>query len=81
MWRACVGLGSCPVLLPPVAVAWPPVVARGCVLLWGAVLLRSGRLSCGVVLSASCLAGGAVLFRSRRLVLCVAACGCRLFVV
>ena len=37
MWRACVGLGSCPVLLPPVAVAWPPVVARGCVLLWGAV--------------------------------------------
>ena len=47
---------------------------------WGAVLRCSVRLSCGVVLSALCLAGGAALFRSRRLVLCVAACGCRLFV-
>ena len=81
VWRACVGLGSFPVLLPPVAVAWSPVVAPGCVFPWGAVLRCSGgRLSCGVVLSASCLAAGAVLFRSRRRVLFVVACGCRLFV-
>ena len=81
VWRACVGRGSFPVLLPPVAVAWSPVVARACALPWGAVLRCSGgRLSCGVVLSASCLAGGAVFFCSRRLVLCVVACGCRLFV-
>ena len=81
VWCACVGLGSFPVLLPPVAVAWSPVVARGCVLSWAALLRCSGGgLSCGVVLSASCPAGGAVLFRSRRLVLCVVACGCRLFV-
>ena len=41
VWRACVGLGSCTVLLPPVAVTWSPVVARGCVLSWGAVLCCS----------------------------------------
>ena len=81
VWRACVGLGSFPLLLPPVAVSWSPVVARGCVLSWGAVLrCPGGRLSCGVVLSPSCLAGGPLLFLSRRLVLCVVACGCRLFV-
>ena len=81
VWHACVGLGSFPVLLPPVAVAWSPVAARGCVLSWGAVLLCSGgRLSYGVVLSVSCLAGGAALFRSRRPVLCVVACRCQLFV-
>ena len=81
VWHACVGLGSFPVLLPPVAVAWSPVEARGGFPSWGAVLRCSGgRLSCDVVLSASCLAGGAVLFRSRRLVLCIVACGCRLFV-
>ena len=66
----------CPLLQLP-----GPLCARGCVLSWGAVLRCSGgHLSCGVVLSASCLAAGAVLFRSRRLVLCVVACGCRLFV-
>ena len=58
-------------LLSPVAVFCPGVrccVALGC------------RLSCGVPLSALCLAGGAVLFCSRWLVLCVVACGYRVFV-
>ena len=38
------------------------------------------RLLCGVLLSASCLACGAVLFCSPWLVLCVVACGCQVFV-
>ena len=42
VWRACVGLRSCSVLLPPVAVASSPVVTRGCVLSWVAVLRCSG---------------------------------------
>ena len=79
VWRACVGLSSCTVLLAPVAVAWSPVVARGCVLSWCCVALVC-RPSCGVLLSALCLAGGAVLFLSRWLVLCDVACGCRPFV-
>ena len=42
VWGACVGLGSCSALLPSVAVSWSPVVARGCVLSWAAVLRCSG---------------------------------------
>ena len=36
-WRACVGPGSCSVLLAPVAVAWSSVLVRGCVLSCDAV--------------------------------------------
>ena len=62
----------CPLLPLPGPLSWPVVVVSP------GVLLRcsGGRLWCGELLSASCLAGGAVLFRSRRLVLCVVACGC-----
>ena len=42
VWGACVGLGSCSALLPPVAVSWSSVVACGCVLSWDAVLHCSG---------------------------------------
>ena len=67
----------CPLLPLPDALSWPVIVfspgVRCCV-------APVCRLSCAVLLSASCLAGGAVLFRSRWLVLCVVACGCRLFV-
>ena len=41
VWRARVGLGSCAVLLPSVAVAWSPVVACGCILSWGALMCCS----------------------------------------
>ena len=41
VWRACVGLGCCAVLLPPFAIALCPVLARGWVLSWGAVLCFS----------------------------------------
>ena len=64
----------CPLLRLPGPLSWPVVVfcpwLRCCIAL-------VCRLSCGVLLSASCLAGGAVLCRSRWLVLCVIACGCR----
>ena len=67
----------CPLLPLPGPLSWPVVVfypgvpccvALGC------------RLSCGGLLSVSCLAGGAVLFRFCWLVLRVVACGCLLFV-
>ena len=67
----------CPLLSLPGPLSWPVVVF--CPGVWCSVALVY-RLLCGVLLSASCLAGGAVLFRSRWLVLRVVACGCRLFV-
>ena len=72
---------AAPDVVMPFAVAWSPVVARCCVLSWGAVLC------CSVVppvvrraASASFLAGGALLPRSRWLVLCVVACCCWVYV-
>ena len=55
VWRACVGLGACPVLLPPVAVAWPlswsvVVFSLG----RGAALLCSSVVRCGAVCVVSC---------------------------
>ena len=41
-WCVCVEPGCCSVLLAPVAVAWSPVMARGCVLSCGAVPRCSG---------------------------------------
>ena len=74
VWRACVGPGSCSVLLPPVAVAWSPVVARGCVLSWAAVLRCSGVppvVSCAAVCVVSCW-----WFRVLSFALAGAACYC-----
>ena len=68
----------CCSLLPlPGPLSWPVVVCCPGVRCCGVLLCR---LSGGVLPSVSCLAGGALLFRSRLLVLCVVACGCRVFV-
>ena len=66
-----------PLLPLPGPLSWPVVVFSPAVRCRVALVCR---LLCGVLLSASYLGGGAVLFRSRWLVLRVAACGFRLFV-
>ena len=66
-----------PLLPLPGPLLWPVVVFSPAVRCRVALVCR---LSCGVLLSALYLGGGAVLFRSRWLVLRVAACGFRLFV-
>ena len=66
----------CPLLPSPGPLSWPVVVfCRGLRCCVSPVC----RVSCGVLLCVPCLAGGAVLFRSRWLVPRVVACGCRLF--